>query len=94
MNRNRIRVVGTGPDVESGESNLVYGLSKMLESLNLCLLTMEMCLTAEATELLRGSEEGTDAESTVGDGKGCIKDVFWNRGLQRLTVGSCRVQVR
>lgn len=47
INRNRIRVVGTGPDVESGESNLVYGLSKMLESLNLCLLTMEMCLTAE-----------------------------------------------
>lgn len=69
-------------------------LSKMLESLNLCLLTMEMCLTAEATELLRGSEEGTDAKSTLGDGKGCIKDVFWNQGLQRLPVGPRWVQVR
>lgn len=70
-------------------------LSKMLESLNLCLLTtMEMCLTAEAIELLRGSEEGTDAKSTLGDGKGCIKDVFWNQGLQRLTVGPRWVQVR
>lgn len=69
-------------------------LSKMLESPNLCLLTMEMRLTAEATELLRGSEEGTDAKSTLGDGKGCIKDVFWNQGLQRLTVGSHWVKVR
>lgn len=66
----------------------------MLESLNLCLLTMEMCLTAEPTELLQGSEKGTDAQSTLGNGKGCIKDVFWNQGLQRLTVGPCWVQVR
>lgn len=69
-------------------------LSKMLESPNLCLHPMEMCLTAETTELLGGSEEGTDAKSTFGDGKGCIKDVFWNQGLQRLTVGPHWVKVR
>lgn len=95
MNLSRIRLVGAGPGVESGESNLVYlwmPLSKMLGSLNLSLRIMKMCLTIDVpTSSQNYCEDQMSKQvqkNTWGDGKKLHKVVFWNQKVTKAHHGS------